>query len=166
VNQLPKVKIGNKTYFIDERLNELRNIKDFMDKESIELAYAYREKWFWMRTKTEKVSSKSLVVTMDKTKTIFIKKLKLKYGIKKVAIDTYCTKLIRHGFKRIDEDNALTYVKAENGLSRMIRFAKSDLKFVQVAEKVNLFEVLELWSVLYTERRLKKSAMDTSVGNV
>jgi hypothetical protein len=38
---LPVVKIGNKHYFVDKRLNELRNINDPSDKESIELADAY-----------------------------------------------------------------------------------------------------------------------------
>ena len=34
--QLPKVKIGKKIYFVDARLNELRNIKDFSDSEKME----------------------------------------------------------------------------------------------------------------------------------
>jgi len=38
---LPVVKIGSKHYFVDKRLNELRNINDPSDKESIELADAY-----------------------------------------------------------------------------------------------------------------------------
>jgi hypothetical protein len=33
---LKKIKIGNKVYFIDSRLNELRNVKDFSDKEKME----------------------------------------------------------------------------------------------------------------------------------
>lgn len=34
---LPKVKLGDgKTYFVDERLNELRNVKDFNDVEKME----------------------------------------------------------------------------------------------------------------------------------
>lgn len=33
---LKKVKIGNKVYFIDARLNELRNVKNFMDSEKME----------------------------------------------------------------------------------------------------------------------------------
>lgn len=33
---LPKVKIGNKVYFLDERLNEMRNINDFTDVEKME----------------------------------------------------------------------------------------------------------------------------------
>lgn len=80
---------------------------------------------------------------MSKTKTVFTKTLKIGYGKKEIAIDTYCSKLVRHGFKRTDENNALTFVKAENGLSRMIRFAKSDLKTVKIADKVNPFEVFE-----------------------
>jgi len=43
---LPRVKIGKKTYYIDERLGELRNVDNPNDRESIELAYAYRDKWF------------------------------------------------------------------------------------------------------------------------
>ena len=46
MNQLKRVRIGTKTYWIDERLNELRNIKNPDDTESIELAYAYRREWF------------------------------------------------------------------------------------------------------------------------
>lgn len=38
---LPVIKIGRKHYYVDKRLNELRNVKDPNDKESIELAYAY-----------------------------------------------------------------------------------------------------------------------------
>ena len=45
MNALPTLKIGSKTYYIDERLDELRNVKNPNDKESIELAYAYREEW-------------------------------------------------------------------------------------------------------------------------
>lgn len=41
MRRLPIVKIGRKFYFVDERLKELRNIKNPFDKESIELAYAY-----------------------------------------------------------------------------------------------------------------------------
>lgn len=33
---LPKVKIGNKVYFIDARLNELRNVKNPFDAEKME----------------------------------------------------------------------------------------------------------------------------------
>jgi len=33
---LKKVKIGNKVYFIDSRLNELRNIKNPADREKLE----------------------------------------------------------------------------------------------------------------------------------
>lgn len=36
VKALKMVKIGKKVYFIDKRLNELRNIKDFTDKEKME----------------------------------------------------------------------------------------------------------------------------------
>ena len=32
VTELPKVKIGNKTFIVDKRLNELRNTKDISDK--------------------------------------------------------------------------------------------------------------------------------------
>lgn len=46
MKQLPKVRIGKKTYIIDERLNELRNTKNPNDKESIELAYYYKGEWF------------------------------------------------------------------------------------------------------------------------
>ena len=33
---LKKVKIGRKIYFIDSRLNELRNVNDFFDREKME----------------------------------------------------------------------------------------------------------------------------------
>ena len=36
VTALPKVKIGGTVYFIDERLNELRNVKDPSDREKME----------------------------------------------------------------------------------------------------------------------------------
>lgn len=35
VIELPKIKIGNKTYFIDKRLGEIRNIKNPSDSESV-----------------------------------------------------------------------------------------------------------------------------------
>jgi len=38
--RLPVVLIGKKLYFVDERLHELRNIRDPFDRESIELAYS------------------------------------------------------------------------------------------------------------------------------
>lgn len=38
--RLPVILIGKKLYFVDERLQELRNIHDPFDKESIELAYS------------------------------------------------------------------------------------------------------------------------------
>lgn len=44
VYALPIVKIGRKEYFIDERLGELRNVKNPFDKESIELIYARQYK--------------------------------------------------------------------------------------------------------------------------
>lgn len=44
VRKLPIVKIGKKEYFIDERLGELRNVKNPSDKESIELIYARQYK--------------------------------------------------------------------------------------------------------------------------
>lgn len=40
---LPVVKLGRKKYFVDERLNELRNINNPHDKESME---GSSEKWF------------------------------------------------------------------------------------------------------------------------
>jgi len=46
VRELPRVKIGRKVYFVDERLGELRNIKNPNDRESIELAYAESVRWF------------------------------------------------------------------------------------------------------------------------
>jgi len=35
-NQLPIIKIGNKKYFVDARLDELRNIKNPFDVEKME----------------------------------------------------------------------------------------------------------------------------------
>lgn len=37
---LPVIKLGRKLYFKDERLGQLRNVKDPFDTESIELAYS------------------------------------------------------------------------------------------------------------------------------
>ena len=45
MEELPKIKIGRKVYFFDRRLNELRNVNDFSDTESVELAYAPGAKW-------------------------------------------------------------------------------------------------------------------------
>ncbi len=42
--RLPIVKIGRKKYYADERLRELRNVKDPFDTESIELYYYYKNK--------------------------------------------------------------------------------------------------------------------------
>ena len=37
---LPVIRLGKKLYFKDERLGQLRNVKDPFDVESIELAYS------------------------------------------------------------------------------------------------------------------------------
>jgi hypothetical protein len=42
VKALPKIKLGHKEYFVDERLGELRNIKDPNDRETIELYYYHK----------------------------------------------------------------------------------------------------------------------------
>lgn len=42
--KLPTVKIGKKLYYVDRRLNELRNVNDPNDVESIELADVHIEK--------------------------------------------------------------------------------------------------------------------------
>lgn len=44
VKMLPVIKIGRKMYFVDERLGELRNVKNPFDRESIELAYTKQGK--------------------------------------------------------------------------------------------------------------------------
>ena len=36
MNALPKVKIGGRIFYIDERLNELRNVKNPFDVEKME----------------------------------------------------------------------------------------------------------------------------------
>ena len=36
---LPVIRLGRKLYFVDERLGELRNVRNPFDRESIELAY-------------------------------------------------------------------------------------------------------------------------------
>lgn len=36
MGQLPIINIGRKRYFLDERLNEMRNVKDPNDRESME----------------------------------------------------------------------------------------------------------------------------------
>lgn len=36
MGELPKVKIGRKTYYLDERLDEMRNVRDPHDRESME----------------------------------------------------------------------------------------------------------------------------------
>ena len=33
--QLPIIQIGDKKYFVDKRLKEIRNVKDFTDSESV-----------------------------------------------------------------------------------------------------------------------------------
>lgn len=35
MHQLPTIKIDDKTYYVDQRLNELRNVNDFNDRESM-----------------------------------------------------------------------------------------------------------------------------------
>ena len=41
---LPVIRLGKKLYFKDERLGQLRNVKDPFDVESIELAYSPKAK--------------------------------------------------------------------------------------------------------------------------
>ena len=36
MSQLPVIKIGRKQYFVDERLNELRNVRNPHDREKME----------------------------------------------------------------------------------------------------------------------------------
>jgi len=48
VHRLPKIKLGRKTFFVDERLGEIRNIKNPHDAESITpelLDFWKKEKW-------------------------------------------------------------------------------------------------------------------------
>lgn len=44
---LPVIRLGKKLYFKDERLGQLRNVKDPFDVESIELAYSPKAKNFF-----------------------------------------------------------------------------------------------------------------------
>ena len=44
--KLPVVKIGRKKYFVDERLNELRNVKNPADREKMEGSAAFYVKTF------------------------------------------------------------------------------------------------------------------------
>lgn len=44
VRALPRIKLGRKEYFVDERLGEMRNVKDPFDRETIELYYYYKGK--------------------------------------------------------------------------------------------------------------------------
>ena len=44
--ELPKVKIGRKTYFVDSRLNELRNTKNPSDSEKMEASEDFYVKEF------------------------------------------------------------------------------------------------------------------------
>lgn len=46
MNALPKIKINKKIYFVDERLNELRNIKDPNDFEKMEGSKEFYIKYF------------------------------------------------------------------------------------------------------------------------
>lgn len=50
MRELPKIKIGRKTYFVDEKLNELRNIKNPHDTEKMEASEEFYIKTF-RRTK-------------------------------------------------------------------------------------------------------------------
>jgi len=60
---LPIIKLGRKFYFKDERLQQLRNVKDPFDTESIELAYSPTAKIFFeggeMTPKTFKLFEKT-----------------------------------------------------------------------------------------------------------
>jgi len=50
-HRLPKIKIGKKTFFIDERLGEIRNIKNPSDAESVSPELID----FWKRHKIKKI---------------------------------------------------------------------------------------------------------------
>jgi hypothetical protein len=43
VTALPIIKIGKEEFFADERLGELRNVKDPLHRESIELWHHYKK---------------------------------------------------------------------------------------------------------------------------
>lgn len=49
--QLPIIKIGGKKYYVDERLNELRNIKNPNDREKMEGSAEFYVKAFGVKLK-------------------------------------------------------------------------------------------------------------------
>lgn len=51
--ELPKIKIGKKTYYIDQRLGEIRNVDDFSDAESV--SYELIEYWLDKRKKHKRM---------------------------------------------------------------------------------------------------------------
>jgi len=59
VRQLPVVRIGKKDYFVDERLNELRNIKDPNDREKMEGSEAFYTKLYGRKSSAIKKSKMS-----------------------------------------------------------------------------------------------------------
>jgi hypothetical protein len=55
VRQLPIIQIGRKSYFVDQRLNEIRNIKNPHDKKDISPELIV----LWLKNKTKKLDSKA-----------------------------------------------------------------------------------------------------------
>lgn len=54
MKKLPIIKLGKKTYFVDERLGEIRNIKNPHDAESVSpelIAFWKKKKWFVKKKK-------------------------------------------------------------------------------------------------------------------
>jgi len=51
MRRLPIIKIGRKKYFVDERLNELRNIKNPHDREKMEGSLKFYIKNFGIKKK-------------------------------------------------------------------------------------------------------------------
>jgi hypothetical protein len=49
MKELPKIKIGRKTYFVDARLNELRNVNNPQDSEKMEGSEEFYLKTFKAR---------------------------------------------------------------------------------------------------------------------
>jgi len=53
---LPVVKIGGKKYYVDERLNELRNVKNPHDREKMEGSAEFYVRHFGVKRKLKSVS--------------------------------------------------------------------------------------------------------------
>ena len=61
-------------------------------------------------------------------------------------LDTYFRKLLRKGFKRMDNGSTLKLILADNGLKRVLEIEKSAIELREIKPKVDLsaqFEVLE-----------------------